>query len=87
MDLQAFSPLQNGVCPSLRTNVRLGSTLTVVFIFDIQEFIHPWNTNILPKKKSYKWVALQVRGVSNLVMSPAGLGPENDCSGEDQQQL
>jgi hypothetical protein len=22
-----------------------------------------------------------------VVMSPAGLGPENDCAGEDQQQL
>jgi hypothetical protein len=22
-----------------------------------------------------------------MVMSPAGLGPENDCAGEDQQQL
>jgi hypothetical protein len=37
-------------------------------------------------------LALQVGGVSNLrqlnmIMSPAGLGPENDCAGEDQQQL
>jgi hypothetical protein len=23
----------------------------------------------------------------NVVMSPAGFGPENDCTGEDQQQL
>jgi hypothetical protein len=22
-----------------------------------------------------------------VIMSPAGLGPENDCAGEDQQQL
>jgi hypothetical protein len=42
----------------------------------------------------YKYVdlAIQVGGVSNLrqsnvVTSPAGLRPENDCAGEDQQQL
>jgi hypothetical protein len=42
----------------------------------------------------YKYGALapQVGGVSNLrqqnmVMSPAGPGPENDCAGEGQQQL
>lgn len=37
-------------------------------------------------------VALRVGGVSdlrqqNVVMSPAGLGTENDYAGEDQQQL
>jgi hypothetical protein len=46
----------------------------------------------------YSWgskygnLALQVGAVSNvrqqnLVMSPAGLGPENVCAGEDRQQL
>jgi hypothetical protein len=43
-----------------------------------------------PVPRGYKHgdLALQVGGVSNLreqnmVMSPAGLGPENDCAGED----
>jgi hypothetical protein len=26
-------------------------------------------------------------GQKNMVMSPAGLGPENDCSGKNQQEL
>jgi hypothetical protein len=47
-----------------------------------------------PVPGGYKYgdLALQVGGVSNprhlnLVMSPAGLGTENDCAGEVQQQL
>jgi hypothetical protein len=46
----------------------------------------------LPGGYKYGDLALQVEGVSNLrqqnmVMSPAGLGPENDCAGDGQQQL
>jgi hypothetical protein len=47
-----------------------------------------------PVSEGYKYgdLALQAGEVSNLrqqnmVMSPVGLGPENDCAGEDQQQL
>jgi hypothetical protein len=47
-----------------------------------------------PCSWGYKYgdLALQVGGVSNLreynmVISSAGLGPENDSAGEDQQQL
>jgi hypothetical protein len=47
-----------------------------------------------PVPGGYKYgdLVLQVGGVSNLrqqnmVMSPAGLGPENDCAGENQQQF
>jgi hypothetical protein len=36
-------------------------------------------------KSKYKDLAVQFGGVSKL--SPAGLGPENDCAGKDQQQL
>jgi hypothetical protein len=37
-------------------------------------------------------MALQLGGsleseTVNVVMSPAGLGPENDCAGEDQKKL
>jgi hypothetical protein len=46
----------------------------------------------VPGEYKYEDVTLQVGLVSNLrqynmVMSPAGLGPENDCVGEGQQQL
>jgi hypothetical protein len=47
-----------------------------------------------PVLGEYKYweLALQVGAVSkqrpeNVVMSPMGLGPENDSAGEDQQQL
>jgi hypothetical protein len=42
-----------------------------------------------PVPGGYKYgdLAFQVGGVSNMVMSPAGLGPENDYAGEGQQQL
>jgi hypothetical protein len=55
-----------------------------------------WETQCLghhvPGGYKYGDLTLQVGGVSNLgqqnvVMSPAGLGPENDCAGEPQQQL
>jgi hypothetical protein len=41
--------------------------------------------------KKYGDLALQLWGVSNLrqynaFMSPAALGPDNDCAGEGQQQ-
>jgi hypothetical protein len=47
---------------------------------------------LVPGVYKYGDLALQVGGVSNLrqynvVMSPAGLGLENDCAGEDQEQL
>jgi hypothetical protein len=46
----------------------------------------------LPGGYKYEDLALQVWGVSNLrqynmVMSSAGLGPKNDCAGEEHQQL
>jgi hypothetical protein len=47
-----------------------------------------------PVPGGYKYgdLDLQVGGVSNprqqnVAMSPVGLGPENECAGEDQQQL
>jgi hypothetical protein len=41
----------------------------------------------VPGGHKYGDLALQAGAVSNLIMSPAGLGPENDCFGEGQQQL
>jgi hypothetical protein len=47
-----------------------------------------------PCSGGYKYgdLALQVGAVSNLrqqtvIMVPVGLSPENDCAGEDQQEL
>jgi hypothetical protein len=47
-----------------------------------------------PVPRGYKYgdLAFQVGGsleseTVNMVMSPAGLGPENDCAGEYQRQL
>jgi hypothetical protein len=46
----------------------------------------------LPGGCEYRDLALQVGGVlslrqQNMVMSPVGLGPNNDCTDEDYQQL
>jgi hypothetical protein len=46
----------------------------------------------VPWGYKYRYLTLEVGRVSNLreqnmVMNPAGIGPENDCAGEDQQQL
>jgi hypothetical protein len=46
----------------------------------------------VPGACRYGHLALQAGGVSNsrqqnVVTSPAGVGPETDCAGEDQQQL
>jgi hypothetical protein len=48
--------------------------------------------HLVPGGYKYGDLALQVGEVSNLreqnmVMDPAGFGPENDGAGEDQQQL
>jgi hypothetical protein len=43
--------------------------------------------HLVPGGYKYGDLALQVAGVSNVVMSPSGLSPGNDCTGEDQQQF
>jgi hypothetical protein len=50
------------------------------------------NEDQIDKLCKYGDLSLQIGGVSNLrqenlVESPAGVGPENDCTGEGQQQL
>jgi hypothetical protein len=51
----------------------------------------PWGITGHPVPGGYKYgdLVLQVGGPEseNVIMSRAGLGPENDCAGEDQQQL
>jgi hypothetical protein len=80
------------------SRVEAGSTTSTVALLVVggdgkgTQYLGVWQGYPVPGWYKYGDLALQVEGVSNLrqqnvVMSPAGLGPENDCAGEAQQQV
>jgi hypothetical protein len=75
------------------TGVKTILVITIFVCLDYFEKLLRFTSEHCPLVKNrIKSETLQIGGVSNLrqhnaVMSNAGLGPKNDCAGEDQQQL
>jgi hypothetical protein len=80
-----------------KSRVEVGSNTSTVALrvvgghkMELSAWDYNWATLFLGDTN--RDLALQVGGISdlrqqNVVLIPAGLGPEIDCAGEDQQQL